>query len=265
MDNLAHTLAGASLAQAGLKRLTPLATATLVIGANLPDIDALATFGGGDFSLLFRRGWTHGALAMILWPPRADRPGARLRCRAPAAASRTPARTPGAGAGAVLVGVLSHPALDWLNTYGVRLLMPFSGRWFYGDALFIVDPWLWLVLAAAVIVAMTARGPGIAGWGLVGVATTAIVLLTEEVPVAARVLWCAGVTAIVLSRIGRDARERATQVARWCLAAAAVYIALMVVGSRIAVSYAEQWLDREGTGHRHVMAGPLPVDPSFAR
>ena len=35
MDPLAHTLAGASLAQAGLKRLTPLATATLVIGANL--------------------------------------------------------------------------------------------------------------------------------------------------------------------------------------------------------------------------------------
>ena len=68
MDNLAHTLAGASLAQAGLKRYTPLATTTLVIGANLPDVDALATFWGGDFSLLFRRGWTHGVLAMLVWP-----------------------------------------------------------------------------------------------------------------------------------------------------------------------------------------------------
>ena len=45
-----------------------------------------------------------------------------------------------------LVGTLSHPFLDWLNTYGVRLLMPFSARWFYGDALFIVDPFLWMVL-----------------------------------------------------------------------------------------------------------------------
>ena len=36
--------------------------------------------------------------------------------------------------------------MDFLNSYGVRLLMPFSGRWFYGDALYIVDPWLYLAL-----------------------------------------------------------------------------------------------------------------------
>jgi inner membrane protein len=40
--------------------------------------------------------------------------------------------------------------LDWLNTYGVRLLMPFSGHWFYGDTLFIIDPWVWLLLGAGV-------------------------------------------------------------------------------------------------------------------
>jgi inner membrane protein len=48
------------------------------------------------------------------------------------------------------IGVLSHVALDWLNNYGVRLLMPISGRWFYGDSVFIVDPWLWLVLGGGV-------------------------------------------------------------------------------------------------------------------
>ena len=42
--------------------------------------------------------------------------------------------------------ILTHPILDTLNTYGVRWLMPFSGRWFYGDTLYIVDPWLWLIL-----------------------------------------------------------------------------------------------------------------------
>ena len=25
--------------------------------------------------------------------------------------------------------------------------MPFDHRWFYGDAMFIIDPWLWLALA----------------------------------------------------------------------------------------------------------------------
>jgi inner membrane protein len=44
------------------------------------------------------------------------------------------------------LAVWSHPLLDWLNTYGVRLLMPFSGRWFYGDALFIFDPWVLALL-----------------------------------------------------------------------------------------------------------------------
>jgi inner membrane protein len=54
------------------------------------------------------------------------------------------------------VGVLSHVAMDWLNNYGVRLLMPFSSRWFYGDSVFIVDPWLWLTLAAGVLLARRA-------------------------------------------------------------------------------------------------------------
>jgi hypothetical protein len=42
MDPLAHTLFGASMAEAGLKRKTALATATLIIGANIPDVDAVA-------------------------------------------------------------------------------------------------------------------------------------------------------------------------------------------------------------------------------
>ena len=45
--------------------------------------------------------------------------------------------------------MLTHPVLDWLNNYGIRLLMPFSPRWFYGDAVFIIDPWLWLALGGA--------------------------------------------------------------------------------------------------------------------
>ena len=39
--------------------------------------------------------------------------------------------------------------------------MPFSDRWFYGDTLFIVDPWLWLILGGAVMLAWTAHTRGI--------------------------------------------------------------------------------------------------------
>ena len=68
MDPIAHTLFGATLAETGLKKLSRLATPTLIIGANLPDIDAVVTVLGRDTSLLLRRGLTHGVLALAVLP-----------------------------------------------------------------------------------------------------------------------------------------------------------------------------------------------------
>jgi inner membrane protein len=148
MDNVTHTLVGAALAQSGLRRRTPLAVATLVIAANLPDVDGVLYWVGASASAYgFRRGWTHGVLALALWPFALT--GAVLawdrwvrRRRHPQA---EPAR-PRTILWLALLGVATHPLLDYCNTYGVRWLMPFSDRWAYGDALFIVDPWLWLAL-----------------------------------------------------------------------------------------------------------------------
>jgi inner membrane protein len=148
MDNLTHTLVGAALGQAGLKRRTALAMPALLIGANLPDVDAFIYFwGSGVEALAFRRGWTHGILAMsvlplVLWLTLLGI--ARLRRQPPGADE--PPLLPRQLLLVCAAGVWSHPLLDWLNTYGVRLLMPFSGEWFYGDTLFIVDPWVWLAL-----------------------------------------------------------------------------------------------------------------------
>ena len=46
MDNFTHSLAGWALGQAGLKRCSGLAVPTLIIAANLPDIDAVAALMG---------------------------------------------------------------------------------------------------------------------------------------------------------------------------------------------------------------------------
>lgn len=145
MDPITHTLTGAALGQAGLKRRTALAWPALLIGANLPDVDVLALFASDAQALAFRRGWTHGVLAMALLPlllTGALLLWSKLRDRR----RGTPVR-PGPLLLISALAVWSHPVLDWLNIYGIRLGMPFSGRWFYGDALFIVDPWVWLVLA----------------------------------------------------------------------------------------------------------------------
>ena len=159
MDNLCHTLVGAALAQSGLKRRTPLATATLLIAANLPDIDVISLAWGGTAGLGFRRGWTHGVLALSLWP--------FLLAAAMVLFDRHGARR-GARFGPLVllsaIGVVSHPLLDLLNTYGVRLMMPFSQRWYYGDTLFIVDVWVWLVLALGVVVSMRTERRKIGDW-----------------------------------------------------------------------------------------------------
>jgi inner membrane protein len=152
LDNLCHTLVGAALGQAGLKRATPLAMATLLVGANLPDVDAVTyVFADAATSFEFRRGWTHGAVAMAVLPLALAGAMAAWdrfvrRRRHP---EKAPARFPGLLMLAFL-SVLSHPILDFLNTYGVRFLYPFSRRWFYGDALFIVDLWVWIALAVGV-------------------------------------------------------------------------------------------------------------------
>ena len=159
MDPVCHTLVGGALAQAGLKRRTALGTATLLIAANLPDADVLAYVDGPTTALWFRRGWTHGVLAWVVLPLLltgvmlvADRLWRRTRGGEPA--------NPRALLVLSVVGVLSHPLLDLLNVYGVRLLMPFSDRWFYGDILFIVDPWVWAMLAVGIFVSRVRERAG---------------------------------------------------------------------------------------------------------
>ena len=150
MDNVCHTLVGIAASRAGLKTTTRFATATLAIAANLPDIDVLA-FATSIPSVAIRRGWTHGVLAQALLPVAFAGVMWAIGRRLP----HSPSPIPRFGALLVLsyIGVLSHVFLDYLNTYGVRLLMPFSGHWFYGDSVFIVDIWLWLMLGIGTVLA----------------------------------------------------------------------------------------------------------------
>ncbi|MBI4887004.1 MAG: metal-dependent hydrolase [Acidobacteria bacterium] len=156
MDNLCHTLVGAALGEAGLKHRTRFGGVTLMLAANLPDIDVLV-FATSTPSVAFRRGWTHGVLAQAVLP-------LALAAAMMAVARLRPARggTPVRVRGLLLLsylGVLSHVALDLLNSYGVRLLAPFDWRWFYGDALFIIDPWLWLLLGAGLWMSRRSGSP----------------------------------------------------------------------------------------------------------
>ncbi|NTX05205.1 metal-dependent hydrolase [Myxococcus sp. CA040A] len=262
MDNLAHSLVGAWMAEAGLKRYTPLATATLVIGANLPDVDAVFALAGSDASLYWRRGWTHGVLALSLWPFVLT--GLMLLWDRCVRRRRQPDLAP-ARAGPLLllstVSVLSHPALDWLNTYGVRLLMPFDGTWFYGDTLFIVDPWVWLLAGAAVIMADARTRKSVAGWLVLGVATTALVTIPGFVPWPAKVLWAVGVVAILWLRLKGTHVVSTQRVATVCGVGLVLYLGAILLGSQVAAPRAQEWLKAQGHSVERVIAGPVPANP----
>ncbi|KEO91608.1 hypothetical protein EH31_02755 [Erythrobacter longus] len=154
MDNLTHSLVGAVMGQAGLKRKTGLAMPALIIGANLPDVDAACFFWlEGTEHLGFRRGITHGPPALVILPlilagllwgfdrwqaKRGMRPEKRVTVHF------------GWLYALSFLGALSHPLLDWMNVYGVRFWEPFAPTWAYGDTLFIVDVWLWALLIVSV-------------------------------------------------------------------------------------------------------------------
>ena len=179
MDNITHTLVGAALAEAGLKKRTALGAATLMIGANFPDIDVVAV--AFENSVHWRRGHTHGFLALAIlpfvlaWLMRLYDRGVRLR--------RDPTATPADFRQLCILSALAiwtHPTLDFMNTYGLRWLMPFVNKWFYADGLFIVDIWILLALAAGVYASrrMRAVGPARAAVGFVAAYTIAMLAIT---------------------------------------------------------------------------------------
>lgn len=143
MDNLCHSLVGGALGKAGLASRTPLGMTTLIVANNWPDVD-VAVFATDTLAMSFRRGWTHGLPAQITLPivltavivvcDRLFRKGAAERVKPREVLLLS------------YIGVLTHVFLDFLNSYGVRLLMPLSERWFYGDALYVVDPIMYVAL-----------------------------------------------------------------------------------------------------------------------
>lgn len=166
MDNLTHSLFGAVIGQLGLKKKTGLAMPTLIIAANQPDIDATCAVYGIE-SLSMRRGITHGPIALLVLPiilwglmiafdrwqeRRGKRPADRLPIHR------------GWLLALAYIGCLSHPALDWLNNYGVRFLEPFSSRWFYGDSIFIIDLIIWAALGASLWLSLRRERRGAVDW-----------------------------------------------------------------------------------------------------
>jgi len=164
LDPVTHMMTGACLSRAGLNRKTGLATLTLTLALEAPDIDSFTYFGGGITGLQHHRGITHSfvgapfvallVLAIVygvnFWR---QRWGAQKRGPANGGAdSRGASSLPPNWKllyGYALLGALVHLFQDFTNNYGVRPFAPFSEKWYAWDIVFIIDPVMLVALLLA--------------------------------------------------------------------------------------------------------------------
>jgi len=177
MDNLTHSLVGLTASKAGLERLSPATTACCILAANAPDVDLICgLFGDRWTALHYHRGITHSILGTLLlalliptffWLGDLIISDWRQRARV--------VRFRGLLLASLIVSA-THPLMDWTNNYGVRPLLPWSGRWFYGDLVFIVDPFIWMLLGASAFLLTSGTRRQLGIWSFLGTVFTIVVV-----------------------------------------------------------------------------------------
>ncbi|MDR6317420.1 metal-dependent hydrolase [Actinoplanes couchii] len=232
------------------------AITVMAVGGNLPDADVIYTGWAGstlDY-LLHHRGHTHtvvGALGLSVLLFGAVWLWWRRRKVKPAPADL------GFLAGVSVLAPLLHIGLDFTNSYGVHPFWPLNDRWFYGDAVFIVEPLLWACSAALLFVlpSRTARV-------LIGLVLTAGIVLSwfsGFVPAtlaALLTLLTAGLAA--LSRFAPARVALAGGIVAWLALTATFVVTSRTAESRIEALLAQNF---PASTTLDVVLTPMPADP----
>jgi inner membrane protein len=245
MDNLTHSLIGLAAAKAGFDKLSPCATPLCILAANLPDADIITgVFGGRWTYLQHHRGITHSivgtiilALALPLLFYLGDLVIASLRKRGPTIRFRGLLI-------ASLVVTATHPLMDWMNNYGVRPLLPWNARWFYGDFVFILDPFLWLTLGGAAFLLTSKSWKQIIGWTVIVLVPTYLVFfgpIERAGPTnitVLRVLWITVLVVLVVLFKLEVSKRWGVRIPGTALVVAAVYLVSLFSIHAIALAQA---------------------------
>jgi inner membrane protein len=155
-------LTGACVSRAGLNRKTALATLTLVLAFEAPDIDSVTYFWGGITGLKHHRGITHSligapflafAVVALVYGIHRWRNTRQKIVAESASGTSLPKLPPNWKIlyGYALLGTLVHLFQDFTNNYGVRPFAPFNEKWYSWDIVFIVDPIMLLAMFLALV------------------------------------------------------------------------------------------------------------------
>jgi membrane-bound metal-dependent hydrolase YbcI (DUF457 family) len=161
MEPVTHALASLALGRAGLGRVTRWATPMLLVSGLAADLDWLSYFGGPRAFLAAHRTASHSLVgtaaiatataALFFWLMQRSTPRLAPQSASPgSSSSREPPVRFWQALAICGAGASVHLLLDLTNSYGVKLLWPFSGAWNAWDLAGSIDPWILLLLIAAV-------------------------------------------------------------------------------------------------------------------
>lgn len=264
MDNLSHTLAGLVAAEAAAERSGAEASrrtllfVASVVANNFPDLDILY----GDLApaplgyLLHHRGHTHTLGGVLLQVAVIVNllfliPSFRRHLKDLATLKLT--------IGVVATGLMLHLMMDGWNSYGVHPLWPISSKWYYGDAVFIIEPFVWISLTVPLLFLLISRAArGI----LLAVVTVIPVVAWSQGFLSGVSLVFLLAFALPLAGLARSAR---TKTRRLFLAVAS---AVLFVMTQLAASSAVRFRVVDGfrgetATHRllDVVTNPSPANP----
>src|SRR5205814_3334812 len=138
--------------RAGFNRTTALATATMTLAAEAPDLDVFWSFKGPVVGFAHHRGFTHSFLGLIFVSALVTG-FMYLVWRVRGWSTKIPNLPPRWGMLFMFAYVagLSRILLDYTNNYGVRPFWPFWEKWYSWDIVFIVEPTLLGILILGLV------------------------------------------------------------------------------------------------------------------
>jgi inner membrane protein len=162
---------------------------------------------------------------------------------------------------ASIVVTATHPLLDWTNNYGVRFLLPWNSRWFYGDLVFIMDPVFWLVLGGAVFLVVSRTRIQLAAWIVMAAIPSLLVFfgpverggLANALPL--RIIWISVLVGLVVLYTRQVGPRWGVKIPRIALLIIVIYVAgLFAVHAFALRRLSEVATELTGTTNEHPVA-----------